>query len=205
MVLTELRVLITFGTLLYASVLDLRHRKINDLTWKILVIGGIGFVTLEMLSDRGVLVDFVISILVMSAMLIPMERLNRIGGGDVKILLGLAAMIPQNPYIRISVFPVFSLGVFSNAIFLTAALPIYFLALNLYRKDFTVERPSEARFLFLGFKKKASTVTEHDRIMKEVGDDAWVTPAVPFMVPLTLGFLLSIIWGDIPSYIVLAL
>ncbi len=205
MVLTELRVLITFGTLLYASVLDLRHRKINDLTWKILVIGGIGFVTLEMLSDRGVLVDFVISILVMSAMLIPMERLNRIGGGDVKILLGLAAMIPQNPYIRISVFPVFSLGVFSNAIFLTAALPIYFLALNLYRKDFTVERPSEARFLFLGFKKKASTVTEHDRIMKEVGDDAWVTPAVPFMVPLTLGFLLSIAWGDIPSYIVLAL
>ncbi len=205
MVLTEPRVIITLVALLYASVLDLRHRKINDLTWKILVIGGVGFVALKMVSYRGVLVDFAISILVMSVVLIPMERLNKIGGGDVKIILGLAAMIPHNPYFRISVFPVFSLGVFSNAIFLTAALPIYFLALNLYRKDFTVESPSEARFLFLGYKKKASAVTEHDRIMKEVGDAAWVTPAVPFMVPLTLGFLLSIAWGDIPSYIVLAL
>ncbi|MFQ5816047.1 MAG: prepilin peptidase [Candidatus Hydrothermarchaeaceae archaeon] len=203
MVQPELHVLIAFGVLLYASAQDLKYMEIDDLAWKSLVVAGLVFVALDTISNTGALLDFAISILVMSAILIPLERLNKIGGGDVKILLGLAIILPRNPYTRISVFPVFTLGVFTNAIFLTSAITIYFLARNLYHKDFNVESLSEVRFLFLGYKKKVSTVTEHDRVMKKMGGEAWVTPAVPFMVPLTLGFLLSIAWGDIPSYLIL--
>lgn len=203
MVPPELRVLVAIAVLLYASASDVKSRRINDSGWKALMVSGVAFAAIDAISNKMTLVIFAISILVTAAILLPLHRLKRIGGGDVMMLLGLAAVLPKNPYASLSVFPVFTLSAFANAIFLTAALPIYFLALNLYRRDLTVERPSEVRFLFLGYKKKASEVTEHERVMKKVGDYAWVTPALPFLVALTLGAILSLVWGDIPSYIVL--
>lgn len=203
MVHPELRILITLGALSYASYLDLKHRSINDVSWKFPLVAGAAFAIVDALSYRQILLEFAISIVITGAVLIPLERLRKIGGGDVKIMLGLASVLPTNPYVRLSAFPIFSLSVFANAIFITAFASVYFLALNLFRRELALERLGEVRFLLLGYKKKASTVTEHERIMKRIGDYAWVTPALPFTVPLTLGFVLALAWGDIPSYLVL--
>jgi len=204
MALSEIRVIIAAGILIYASVQDIKYREINDLAWKTLLFFGIIFAMIDAASNTGALLLLSISILVMAIILIPLERLKKIGGGDVRILMGLSILIPQNPYPTVSVFPVFSLSAFTNAIFLTTLLPIYFIILNIYRGDIHPKNIREIRFLLLGYKKNIKSITDTDRIMKKTGgDEAWITPAIPFIVPLTFGFLLSVLWGDIPSYLVI--
>jgi preflagellin peptidase FlaK len=31
----------------------------------------------------------------------------------------------------------------------------------------------------------------------KVGDKVWITPKIPFLIPITLGFIVAIVWGDI--------
>ncbi len=31
----------------------------------------------------------------------------------------------------------------------------------------------------------------------KIGDKVWVTPKIPFLIPITLGFMLAIVWGDV--------
>ena len=36
----------------------------------------------------------------------------------------------------------------------------------------------------------------------KVGDKVWVTPKIPFLIPILLGFLVAIIYGDILTQVV---
>jgi prepilin signal peptidase PulO-like enzyme (type II secretory pathway) len=71
----------------------------------------------------------------------------------------------------------------------------------------------------LGYKKKGDNVGRHEAIIAKNGEycffisgrkaelgvkaegEVWVSPAIPFIIPITLGFLISLIFGDILSYL----
>ena len=147
------------------------------------------------------------------------------GGGDGKILIGIASMFPYFPYETFSIFPLFVLSVFSNAIVVSLIIPLIFFFYNL-RRGVKPTNLKEFCMLFLGYKKKIKYMREFEVIMDKIfirakdidmyldskgkekvtGDDeVWVTPALPFVIPITIGFLISLKYGDLISFIVVKL
>jgi preflagellin peptidase FlaK len=211
-----LKGLIGISILFYASLLDWKYREIDDKSWLSLVAFGTLFVTYEATSDIGKIVPFLLSIAFTSILMVALYYPGILNGGDAKILIGISALIPT-PY-RDTLFPFFSMSVFANAVMLSSLLPIAFLLYNLRElkkvrnfKDFVV--------LFLGYKKKGDNVGRHEAIIAKNGEycffisgrkaelgvkaegEVWVSPAIPFIIPITLGFLISLIFGDILSYL----
>jgi preflagellin peptidase FlaK len=150
------------------------------------------------------------------------------GGADVKAIMSLAILVPFEP--SLSGFPLmnslmpFSWIIFSNSVVLFIFFPICLFLFNIYRKD--IKLP----YIFLGYKlsiKKArekfvwplekivngkrkfsympknfDVEDEWEKFEKYGINKIWVTPKVPFMIPLLAGFICSFILGDILYYIV---
>jgi archaeal preflagellin peptidase FlaK len=36
----------------------------------------------------------------------------------------------------------------------------------------------------------------------KVREKVWVTPKIPFLIPITLGFIVAVVWGDILTRII---
>jgi len=128
------------------------------------------------------------------------------------------------PPLYVSVtFPLF-LSVLLFGALLTLAIPIYNFALNLFRGD------GEFPHMFLGFRKPVAAVDLNREWLLEVpgeggervrvrklgaGNDSlelenirklgwnrvWVSPKIPFIVPLTAGLLLVLVFGTFVSFL----
>ena len=114
----------------------------------------------------------------------------------------------------------FSLIIWVNAAFLFLAVPIGLLVLNAIRGDFAFPQA------FLGYRVGTDSIPRHAWLMEKIdrqgnrvlvlfprrgGDPAgdlarlrdagvdrvWVTPQIPFMVPLFVGFLLAFVLGNV--------
>jgi preflagellin peptidase FlaK len=162
---------------------------------------------------------FIISLGISFLLAVVLYYTGLISGGDGKILIGIGALIPVLPYPTYTAFPIFSLSVFTNAVFLSALLPLAFFIYNLKHLR-AVKSPKEFFVLFLGYKKKASEIKDYEAIIgegkrykfflstrktelgKKIDGNGkiWVTPAIPFLIPLTIGFIISASYGDILSY-----
>ncbi|MEE8403209.1 MAG: A24 family peptidase C-terminal domain-containing protein, partial [Candidatus Hydrothermarchaeaceae archaeon] len=139
------------------------------------------------------------------------------GSGDCKILFGISALVPQP--MHFSIFPIFSLGTFTNAIILSLAIPFLFFVYNIRRlKD--VRSFREFAVLFLGYKRKGCDVRPYEAVIESegriklflntknvelgkglsTGREVWVSPAIPFVVLITAGFLICALFGDFISY-----
>ncbi len=207
----------------YASLLDWRRREIDDPSWLSLVALGMLF-GLHDLHRYGTLylLQLGISLAVTSLLVLPLHRLKLMGGGDAKILLGIAVLFPYYMKPVTTLFPVFTLSVFVNAIILTLLLPLLIFLKNLKHLR-RVSSLSELYALFLGYPRKASEIRHYEAVYgdgrrfrfllttdaelgKATGEgEVWVSPAVPFVIPITLGVLLSAVYGDIVSMVILHL
>ncbi|MEK6977438.1 MAG: A24 family peptidase C-terminal domain-containing protein, partial [Candidatus Hydrothermarchaeota archaeon] len=132
---------------------------------------------------------------------------------------GLAAVFPRPPAGVYTLFPTLALSAFTNAVFLTSLLPILFLLKNLKEGL----GPSEIPKALLGYRRRATDMRPYEVVLEDggrlkafydvrgarlgerpdTGGTVWVTPAIPFLVPLTLGFFIALLWGDVISYIIL--
>ncbi|WP_457555119.1 prepilin peptidase [Candidatus Pyrohabitans sp.] len=210
--------------LLYASLLDWRYREINEASWLGLLLLGAVFALAEYTSSGSPspILHLLISTGITAALIVPVAYLGLMGGGDAKILLGIAAVFPAPPADVVTLFPLFSLSVFANAIVLSLALPLFFFIKNLrHIKD--VRSFSQLYALFLGYKKHSSEIKPYEAVYgdgrkfsfilrtdAELGKaekegEVWVTPAVPFVIPITLGVLMSALYGDLLSAVLLFL
>ena len=217
-----IRLLLVLLVLFYASLLDWRYREINDASWVALIFIGVGFIAFDVakVGSSLPLLYFLISVGITSALVLVLSYLGLMGGGDAKIFIGIAAAFPY--YLRevTTVFPIFALSVFANAIAISLALPIYFFIRNLPHLK-QVKNLREFYALFLGYRKKASDIKPYEAVYgngksftfllrtdAELGraegeGEVWVTPAVPFVIPITLGVLLSALYGDVVSAVIL--
>lgn len=211
-----LRLIAGMAILLYASYTDLKKREAADTLW--FIMGGMGVVLLFFSDyDWGkVVMSLVLTVPLAFGLLFA-----GMGGADAKALLAIALMAPLFPHMDGVNLPLwtapvalpFPLIVFINALLLFLAIPVAFLMLNAMRGDLAFPA------CLLGYRMRASDVGDRfvwpmERIQdgrrvrtilpqKDVdptvfGDvEIWVTPKVPFLVPLTAGYLLSFILGDI--------
>jgi len=213
----------------YASYTDIKTRKASNILWLIMgVIGGILLLVQYFIIGFDN-VYILIFIPILMAMWYVFFQLRLIfGGADAKALMAITILVPTVP--QIFGYPLWSYAlpfnfvIFANSVILFLFIPLGLFVYNLIRRD--IELP----FCFLGYKMsveqaKQSFVWPLEKIkngkrkfaympkdfniesqlkifeikgIKEI----WVTPKIPFMIPLLAGFISSFFVGDIMSYIV---
>ena len=212
--------------LLIASIYDLKSREIEDYIWISMVIFGLiyngylSFISHDMLYIVQSIVGFIVCFFLGFFMF-----LLGVGGGDGKLIMGLGALIPKynmpiytplGLILNYYYIPSFPIMVVINAVFFSTVLPIIIFLRNVIRG---VKPKTKKEFLcmFLGEKMKVSEAMKKERLILgnhenlkllpsaekdcdfskfDKNEEIWVTPAIPFVVPIFLSYLLTPIIGD---------
>ncbi len=210
--------------LLYASYTDIKTRKASNILWIIIGITGGLLLIIEFIFvgfENELTLLFIPMMMIIIYLLF--QFLPFFGGADVKALMSLAILVPFEP--RIFIFPIwgsimpFTWIILSNSVFIYLVIPISLFFYNLYKRNF--EFPN----CFLGYKidlyvarkrfvwplekivdgkRKISYLSMnkdiegiYKKFEAEGINNIWVTPKIPFMIPLLIGFIVSFFAGDI--------
>jgi len=224
-----IRLVVGIIILSYASYTDIKTRRASNMLW--VIMGSIGAILLaiQYFTTGFDNILYLAFIPIMIAFMYVLFRLRLIfGGADAKAIMALAILVPLEPAIlefplwKESIMP-FSWIIFSNAVILFILIPLSLLIFN------TIKRNAEFPYCVLGYKMsiekaKQSFVWPLEKIkngkrkfsympkefdadeeLKAFEDEGikeiWVTPKVPFMIPLLAGFLVSFFLGDILSHV----
>ncbi len=155
------------------------------------------------------------------------------GGADAKALLSLSVLFPFYPWMTIlhgfdwtQVMMPFAFVVLVNAAIITAISPLYFIMKNLSSGDFAfpqaflgykmesksakgkhvwlMERMEAGRHILFTRPKKAEDLnTELDLLAKAGHDRVWVTPKIPFILPMFVSLIFSAIVGNVLVLVIL--
>ena len=190
----------------YASYTDLKYREASNKLWLIMGIAGIVLLFYENKEWEKIVISLSISF--------PLAFLLYffgMGGADVKAMWGISILSPLPPNLSIfkSLIFIFPITVLINSLLLIIPLPIIFFFYNLFKKN--IEFP----YCFFGYKLKAyeaknkfvwSMEGKEGKSIFPIKDfdfnsfdnrEIWVTPKLPFLLFLFIGFLISFIFGDI--------
>ncbi len=149
------------------------------------------------------------------------------GGADAKALMAIAVLVPLQPSLSIGsgLYPVWtsfwpgSWTIFCNSVILFLIIPISLLVYNIAKRNvqfphallgykMSVEKAKQTFVWPLerikNGKRKLSTMPKEfdaDEELKAFEDlgikEIWVTPKIPFMIPLLVGFIVAFFPGDI--------
>jgi len=223
--LTLLRFAFGFVMLSFASYADLKTRTVSNRLW--LFMGGLGILLLllqyftigfELVQLVGIPIMILLAYLLFKVGII-------FGGADAKALMALSFLVPfwpeLNKFLPLwrSILP-FPWVIFSNSVILFIFIPFILLFINAYKRDL------EFPYCLVGYKMSIDDAkrgffwplerikengsrgfvwspmddeidNEFDKLEKIGKKEIWVTPKIPFMIPLLIGFILSFTLGDI--------
>lgn len=209
----------------FASYTDIKTRKAPNVLW--ITMGSLGacfLIVQYFLMDLSSQIIYLLFIPIMIAIMYVLFQIKLIfGGADAKALMALAILVPLIP--SMFQFPLsptimpFSWVIFSNSVVLFLILPFSLLLYNLIQGNIVFP------YCFIGYKISANKARNHfvwplekienhqrkflykpskineddiyETFIKEGINDIWVTPKVPFMIPLTAGFITAFFLGDI--------
>lgn len=216
--LNHLRIILALGMLGYASFTDLTKREISDYVW--IIFGALAAILLifePMLSDA--LINIGISLIVAPVVLI-IWRIGLFGGADAFGIIVLAALAPQ---ITLAEGVITPFTILSNTV-LISITPLFFNffrnLIELVKKNNIFEgfdEPTGKRIMamFLGYRaknpkygfsiekkvgkhKKLNLVLHHAEYAEFCSTpNTWITPGVPYMLFITAGFIIQLLYGDI--------
>jgi len=214
----NVRILSALIMLSIATTMDVWKREINDILW--IVFGAISVVLIffePSITDS--LINIGVSLIVAPIALL-IWRLGIFGGADALGLIVLAALAPQLSLSGNTVTPLTTL---TNAAIISVA-PIF---LNLIRNLIAISRHKnifegfeETRLkkisaMFLGYRSKnpkySFTIEKVEGNHKKIDfsfhhaentqfcdkPDTWVTPGTPYILYITAGFVVQLLFGDI--------
>lgn len=222
------RFAVGMAVLLAASYTDLKYREARNELWIVMGTTGIALFLFAGYSP-GHQVAVLISVLLMLPIAFVVLMVG-MGGADAKALIAISLLVPLFPHIdtalgdlplwvwQVQVTP-FPLTIFINSLLLYLAVPVALFARNAARGDLAFP------YCLVGYRMQASDIPgsyvwpmetiEDGRRTKSMlpqrdvdpaafGDEQiWVTPKVPFLIPLTAGYAISFVLGDI-LYIVMS-
>jgi preflagellin peptidase FlaK len=151
------------------------------------------------------------------------------GGADAKALIVLAILTPFQPFQTLSSFPIyssfmpFSWVIFSNSILLFLFIPLSLLIINIFNKNirfphcfigykisiakakkifvWPLERIVDGTLKFSYVPSNFDPSEDFSRLEEKGYKEIWVTPKIPFMIPLLGGFITAFFLGDFLSAI----
>jgi len=228
--LNLVRLIIGVIILLYASYTDIKTRRAANILWIILGVAGGIFLVIQYFMVGFTNPLILIFIPIMIGLMYLLFQLGLIfGGADAKALMALAILVPVQPVIFQS-YPLYwsympaPWVVFTNSLIIFMFLPLSLFGYNLLHKTakiphsfigykMSIEKAKETfvwpmEKLVNGKRKivklpKSFDVDEEIQRFEDEGyTDIWVTPKVPFMIPLLIGFILTFLLGDLLSLLI---
>ncbi len=226
LILDSIRLSVGILILSYASFTDIKTRKASNTLWLTMgIIGGILLILdYFFIGDIQGKLSYLLFIPIIIIIMYVFFQLRLLfGGADAKAMMSLAILAPFTPSLFsfplfISLLP-FSWVIFSNAIILFLFIPIGLFLYNLIKKQVKFPHSllgyrmklDEARKTFVwplehivdGEKKLSyvpHSIDPQDQFdaFEEMGiEEIWVTPKIPFMIPLLAGFITAFFIGDI--------
>ena len=224
--ISTLRILLAGLMLGVASIIDVRNREIPDVFWIVF-----GAITLIILFFEDNIVESLI-IIALSMIIVPfvllMWRFGFFGGADAFSLIVLGGLAPLATIGDNVVTPFTTL---SNAVFFIVLLIIINLLRNVFailnhENIFSGFKESKWRkmiAILLGFRSKnpkfgfsIERVEENykrfdfslhhaDTAPFSHSPNSWITPALPFILFITTGFVIQLFFGDILIQVFLGL
>ena len=226
-----IRLLVGIIILLYASYTDIKTRRASNMLWVIMGSIGVILLVIQWFTIDFENPYYLLFIPIMIGLMFALFQLRLIfGGADAKALMALAILVPLKPEIlQFPLFEGSVIAmpgswiIFSNSILLFLFIPLSLLVFNVLKRN--IEFP----FCVLGYKMsvekaKKTFVWPLEKIKDgkrkfsympkefDIDDELsafeklgikkiWVTPKVPFMIPLLAGFIATFVLGDILSHI----
>ena len=219
------------GTILlaYASYTDIKTRRAANILWILMALVGAILLVLQYLEGGYPNIWYLAFIPIMIALMYLFFQMRLLfGGADAKALMALAILVPIQPHI--GDFPLWlsflpgSWTIFANATILFLFIPLSLFVYNIAKGNLRfphsfmgyVISVEKAKQTFVwpmekikDGKRKLVYMPKNFDIEEELAEfekhgitDIWVTPKIPFMIPLLAGFLVSFILGDILLQIV---
>lgn len=219
------------GTILlsYASYTDIKTRRAANILWVIMAVVGAILLIIQYLQDGFPNIWYLAFVPIMIGLMYLFYQLRLLfGGADAKALMALAILVPIQPILgAVPLWESFLPGswtIFANATILFLFIPISLLLYNLTKKNLrfphcllgyviTVEQAKKS-FVWpmekiKDGKRKLVYMPKNFDIDEELAEferlgitGIWVTPKIPFMIPLLAGFLAAFFLGDILLQIV---
>lgn len=216
--LNEIRIILALSMLSIATASDIKNREISDIIW--VVFGAIGAILVVFSPDIGEgLLGIGISLIVAPIALI-IWRVGLFGGADAFALIALAVLAPNITMSENMITPFTAL---TNAVVLSVIPMLVNVTRNTFliatgRKIFdgfdeTTSRKIAAMFIGYrasnpkfgfsierskGKQKKLNLSLQHAENTAFCSKtDTWITPGIPYMIFITAGFVLQLIYGDI--------
>ena len=233
--LTIVRLIIGVCILSISSYTDFKTRTASDKIWFLMGGIGLLILVGQYFSIGFETSTYLLGIPLMFGVAYLLFRVGVIfGGADAKALMSLSILVPFWPKIG-NLFPLwasilpFPWVIFSNSIFLFLFIPFILVVINAFKKNLefpyclvgykmSIER---ARKSFVWPLERVDDKDERSFVWHPVSDEqiqeefdrleklgrkmVWVTPKIPFMIPLLIGFVLSFIVGDILYFVITSL
>ena len=220
------RLVVGTTILSYASYTDIKTRRASNMLWFIMGSVGAILLVIQYLTVPAAFdnIFYLIFIPIMIVLMYVFFQLRLIfGGADAKAIMALAILVPLEPSIfefpLLSSFMPFSWVILSNSVLLFLLIPVSLLIFNIARRNIkfpycllgyklSVEKAKE-RFVWplekiVDGKRKFSYMPKEFDVEDDLETfekngimEIWVTPKIPFMIPLLAGFLCSFILGDL--------
>lgn len=214
----NIRILSALVMLSIATTIDIWKREINDILW--IIFGAISIVLIFFEPNiTSSVINIGISLIVAPVALL-IWRVGIFGGADALGLIVLAALAPQLSLTGNTVTPLTTL---TNAVIISIA-PIFLnlfqnlIAISRHRnifEGFEETRLKKISALFLGYRAKnpkySFSIEKIEGNHKKIDfsfhhaentefcdkSDTWVTPGMPYILYITAGFVVQLLFGDI--------
>ncbi len=216
--LSIIKVLVSLALLIKASLEDLRSREIDDRIWIAMVSLAIPLNVIDYFLRPFDLTFAFLQFAFVFILANMMYYLLNFGGADCKALISLSVMFPYYPKIlpfTVKGF-VFAFSVLTNAVIFAPFISLYFFFRNLVKGDVS-------KLMFIGYRVKVDEIPKFHNLLEFVEDgkivrtcrgiefddkivedlkrlgveEVWVTPALPFIIFLTVGFVMAVTVGDV--------
>jgi preflagellin peptidase FlaK len=215
----------------YASYTDIKTRRAANILWVIMGVIGAILLVIQYLDGGFPNIWYLAFIPIMILLMYAFFQMRLLfGGADAKALMALAILVPIQPIlwdlpVWKSIFPG-SWIIFANSAILFLLIPLSLLIFNIMKRNLkfphailgykiSVEKAKQT-FIWpmekirdgkrkLVYMPKDFDVNEELAAFEKQGiTEIWVTPKIPFMIPLLAGFLVSFFLGDLLTLFVKA-
>lgn len=215
--LDQIRIILSLAMLGIATVSDIKKREISDIIWVVFGALGIGLVLLG--TDLSQELPKIGISLIIAPFVLLVWRIGLFGGADAFALIVLAVLAPSltmtgnmvTPFttltnaVLMSIAPMI-INITRNAILLATKKNIFEGFDESTKKKiiamFVGYRAANPRFSFsierkIGNQKKLNLALQHaENAVFCKKSDTWVTPGIPYMIFITAGFVVQLIYGD---------